>query len=41
MRDGRDMQILKSTGVGIILASNLFLFVPLTLYVASSTEFSV
>ncbi len=37
----RELQIVKAMGLGAILASNIFLFVPLTLYVGNPDEFAV
>ena len=41
MSDDRYGQILKSLCLGVVLLSNAFVFVPLTLYVGNATEFPV
>ena len=41
MSDDRYGQILKSLCLGVVLLSNVFVFVPLTLYVGNATEFPV
>ena len=38
---GRELQAVKAIGLGAILASNIFLFVPFTLYVGNPDEFAV
>ena len=37
----RELQTVKAIGLGAILASNIFLFVPFTLYVGNPDEFAV
>lgn len=41
MREKRLLQTAKSTGMGAILAANIFLFIPLTLYVGNVNEFTI
>ncbi len=41
MRNSRQMQAAKSIAMGSILAANIFIFVPLTLYVGNIDEFTV
>jgi len=41
MRGGRELQTVKSIGLGTVLLLNIFLFVPLTLYVGNVDEFTV
>lgn len=41
MRDSRQMQAAKSIAMGFILAANIFIFIPLTLYMGNVGEFTV
>ena len=41
MIHGRELQLLKATGLAAILAFNIFLFAPFTLYVGNLDEFAI